>query len=47
MGSGENEVSLKASIDNLNDDVFVCEPDDKSVFWGIAKGILLSERKYN
>ena len=35
-GSSEYEVALEASVDNLDDDLLVCEADDQTVFGGVA-----------
>ena len=34
--SGKDEVTLKAGVDNLDDDLLVCEADDQTVFGGVA-----------
>lgn len=36
MGSSENKVSLEAGVNDLNNDVLVCEADDKAVFRRVA-----------
>lgn len=35
-GSGEDKVTLDAGVDNLNDDLLVCEADDQAVLGGVA-----------
>ena len=35
-GGGEDEVALKTGIDNLDDNLLVCEADNQAVFGGVA-----------
>ena len=38
--SGENKVALDTGVDDLGDDLLVCEADDQTVLGGVTGGII-------